>query len=224
VTDCPTANDLAELVDGTLAAPRRTAIESHLDHCLACTDLVTELGRAITPGELARHWRGTRGELVARWRLAIARVAADHRAGRVYGGLSPDAISLDGDELWIASAASSPYTAVEQLHGMPPSPAGDQFSLCACMWEALAGAPPFRGTTPGALAVVMTTRPEPPDGDPIFIALARGLAADPAARWPDLDALARALEAPRATRGRAWMIVVAVALAAAGATLLYGFR
>jgi hypothetical protein len=226
MTECPSANALAELIDGTITAARRTAIESHLDHCLACTELVGELAGAAMSGVVARQWREPRIELVRRWRAVIAKVATNHRAGVVHGGLSPDGIAIsEGGEISIANAPSLACTAIDQLHGARPSAAGDQFALCACLWEALAGTPPFRGTTPGALAVVMMTRPEPPDADPIFGVLVRGLAADPAARWPDLDALAAAIDhPPRQPRGRLWLIAIIAIIAIAGATWLVEFR
>jgi anti-sigma factor RsiW len=223
LVDCPSANDLAALLDGTIAAGRRIVVERHLDTCLACTELVAELARSLAPGMTARAWATThsRAEIIAMWRRVIAKLSVPH------GALSPDTVSVTDDDIAIASArpGPSPYTAVEQLHGAPPSTAGDQFAVCASLWEALAGTPPFAGTTPGALAVVMMTPPEPPDRDPIYAVLGRGLAADPAARWPDPGALARALERPpRQTARFRWLIGVAIVIAAIGATWLVGFR
>ena len=220
MTECPSANELAQLLDGTISTDRRIAVERHLDRCLACTDLVAELARGATAGVTIRSWQAnrTRAEVVAMWRRVVTKLATSSTA---HGALSPDCIAVDDDEIAIGSAhaAPSPYTAVEQLHGAGPSLAADQFALCASMWEALAGKRPFHGTTPGALAVVMMTPPDPPDRDPIYGTLARGLAADPAARWPDLAALARALDDPprRSARFR-WLIAVVLVIVAAGAT------
>jgi len=222
MTECPSANELAELLDGTITADRRTTVERHLDACLACTDLIAELARGITTGVTVRTWQAgrSRAEIIAKWRRVVAQLATSTVA---HGALSPDCISIGDDDIVIASAHAvpSPYTAVEQLHGAAPSLAADQFAVCA----SLAGNPPFHGTTPGALAVVMMTPPEPPDRDPIYAVLARGLAADPASRWPDLATLLAALDDPprRSARVR-WLIAVVLAIAAAGATWWIGFR
>lgn len=223
MTRCPSANDLAQLLDGTLAGPRRTAVDSHLDHCLACTELVTELARAAQPGVTARRWIGDRPTLLARWLVVADKLADDHRRGIVHGGLSPDALFADGELVTITSAPDPAFTTIAELHGESATASGDQFSLCACMWASLVGQPPFRGSTPGALAVAMTSPPEAPDDDAIFAVLARGLSAEPAKRFASVDELARALRDPR-RRIRILPIAIALAIIAIGATLLIGLR
>jgi hypothetical protein len=230
MTPCPDANQLAELVDGTLADTGRAALEHHLDACLACSALVGELAWVVAPGQTARAWRATaprtQAEILAVWRTAIAQVAARHGAGDVVGALSPDRIAI-GDDGQIAIASSAApvacCTAPEQLHGAPASRASDQFALCASLWEALAGRPAFRGATNGALAVAMLIPPAPPAAAErrVFAVLARGLAADPDRRWPDLVALLAALDRsarrmPRRPRARiAALIAALIALGAA---------
>jgi hypothetical protein len=50
---CPDDNELAQLVDGTLTAARRTVVERHLDACSACTHLVAELAWIVAPARQA---------------------------------------------------------------------------------------------------------------------------------------------------------------------------
>jgi tetratricopeptide (TPR) repeat protein/predicted Ser/Thr protein kinase len=117
------------------------------------------------------------------------------------------------------------YMAPEQLRGEEADARGDQFSLCASLFEALYGRLPFRGATPflrlaaiyrGALADVPRDRDVPAW---LHAAVVRGLAYDPAARWPSLDALLAALT-PRPARAPARVVLLAsAALALAGGAL-----
>jgi len=116
------------------------------------------------------------------------------------------------------------YMAPEQFAGRAPDPRSDQFAFCVTAWEAITGARPFAGKTLDELraaaavgarglgAVAETVMPARIRG-----VLARGLAADPAARWPDMRAVLRELEAAIAPprRSRAPMFA-AVALAVVG--------
>ena len=166
----------------------------------------------------------TDAEVVAVWRQAIEAVAALHAAGVVHGAIAPAHVRVGpsgaatvGGVGSAEPARTSGLVAPERLHGAPPSAAADQFALCACLWEALADAPAFSGATAGALAVKMLSPPAPPDTRQVFAVLARGLAADPARRWPDLNALVRALARPPRRRRALWWIAGAVAAAVAGA-------
>jgi serine/threonine protein kinase len=117
------------------------------------------------------------------------------------------------------------YMAPEQFTGRAPDPRSDQFAFCVTAWEALTGARPFAGKTLdelrlAALAGVPATAngPGPLALPPrVRAVLVRGLAADPAARWPDMPALLRELEAaiapPRKSRAP---LVIAAVLAVAG--------
>ena len=98
------------------------------------------------------------------------------------------------------------YMSPEQLRGEVIDARADQFSFCASLFEALYGEPAFLRDEPMTIAALVTAiedgavRPAPAD-DPVprwvRAAVVRGLAADPAARWPDMGALVAALIPPR---------------------------
>jgi len=220
---CPTDNELAALIDGAIPTAQRTLVETHLGDCDACATLLGEIARGL--GITARAWRErsarTDAEIVAAWRSVIRFVADAHRRGRAYGALPPDRIVIEDAVTILDGGVAEPaYLAPERLHGAPPSPAADQFALCAGLWEALVGRTPFRGATPGALEVAMQIAPALPANGPrhVFAILARGLAADPARRWPDLDALDAALDGGARPR-RPWL-AIALAIAALAALAL----
>ena len=87
------------------------------------------------------------------------------------------------------------YMAPEQHRREPATAQSDQFAFCVALWTALYGAPPFAGDTYRELArhVLAGTRaPAPRDAAvPVHVrrALDRGLALDPAQRFPDMPAL-----------------------------------
>jgi hypothetical protein len=172
--------------------------------------VVTELVRTTV--------RDTRATLAV-WQQALAGLAALHRASIVHGAFSPDAVFVDGARVLVGGFANAPsrtagYLAPEQLENRPATARSDQFSACVALYEALANKKPFTGATPGALAVAMSSPPEPPAelDRRLYTVLARGLAADPAKRWPDVEALAAALARPR--RPRAPFVAAGVALVA----------
>jgi serine/threonine protein kinase len=121
------------------------------------------------------------------------------------------------------------YMAPELHAGAPPDPRSDQFAFCATAWQALTGAPPYRGRTLEELRRAASAGIAGVAADlarPIRAVLARGLDPDPAKRWPDLESLLAALDrATRATRARErrrpWIAgaCAAIALAAAMAEL-----
>jgi tetratricopeptide (TPR) repeat protein/tRNA A-37 threonylcarbamoyl transferase component Bud32 len=95
----------------------------------------------------------------------------------------------------------------------------DQFSFCVALYQALYGAHPFGGKNLGELIAAVTAGrvlPPPPKSTvPPWLrrVVLRGLSADPAARWPSMEALTAALEHdPARTRGF-WLAGVAVAAA-----------
>ena len=112
------------------------------------------------------------------------------------------ASNLDLDSLTRTGAVmgTPAYMAPEQHAGHTDS-LSDQFSFCVTLYEALYGSRPFRGDTlPEQVAAVTTGEVEPaPARSPVprwlREVVLRGLAADPEARWPSMQALLQALHA-----------------------------
>ncbi|MFO7561763.1 MAG: serine/threonine-protein kinase [Enhygromyxa sp.] len=115
------------------------------------------------------------------------------------------------------------YMAPEQHFGRPTDARTDQFSFCVALWEALHGVRPFPGESIAALAFNVTQGKlaEPPrEADvPGWLrkVIERGLAREPADRWPSMEALLDALGRDPARRRRTLLSVVAVGTLALGA-------
>jgi tetratricopeptide (TPR) repeat protein/predicted Ser/Thr protein kinase len=103
------------------------------------------------------------------------------------------------------------YMAPEQFAAEAGDGRVDQFAFCISVWEALDGRRPFGGTNVVSLARAVSRGVLPtswPDRVPRWIrgVLARGLAVDPAQRWPDMPALLAALaDDPAKRRRRRWI-------------------
>ena len=98
------------------------------------------------------------------------------------------------------------YLAPERLHGHPATERSDLYALGVVLYEALAGAKPFDGSTPVAVAdAVLHATAAPltqarPDVDPGFAsAVERSMSREPAARPGSAREMARALEGRAAT-------------------------
>ncbi|MBL8949346.1 MAG: tetratricopeptide repeat protein, partial [Myxococcaceae bacterium] len=121
------------------------------------------------------------------------------------------------------------YFAPELLHDASAvTAASDQFSFCAALYEALYGGVPFPGDNlvdQAVRAKEVTLEPPPGSGVPrwLFALVQRGLASDPAHRFPSLDALLGALadDPTRRTRARAGAVAAAAAVLVAGGALAY---
>jgi len=118
------------------------------------------------------------------------------------------------------------YMAPEQWTGEAVTAATDQFAFCVALWEALAGERPYRGDSLDELRTGVLAGPAKLEGDelsrPLRAILRRGLAVDPAKRWPSMDALLDALE-HAAHRRRRWLIAGGVVLGAAAIAALVMF-
>ena len=121
----------------------------------------------------------------------------------------PAAASIDPALTQSGALVGTPaYMAPEQVSRGAVGPAADQFSFCVALWGALHGAAPFAGSI--ASTIVENVRAnrivEPRDSDvPEWLraVLRRGLAFDPAERWPSMDALLSELTRdPAAERAR----------------------
>lgn len=91
------------------------------------------------------------------------------------------------------------YMAPEQMDRLEADARTDQFSFCVALFEALYDLRPFAGATLGEVRKQiekgeMTLPPQYKRGSPrILEALQRGLSADPAQRFPSMEALLKAL-------------------------------
>ncbi len=100
------------------------------------------------------------------------------------------------------------YMAPEQHAGDAVDARADQFAVCATLFEALYGRPPFAGSTEEELAVAkragsIDRTSETRRGTArVRQVLERGLSFEPGDRWPDLNALVRALRGASPTRAR----------------------
>jgi serine/threonine protein kinase/tetratricopeptide (TPR) repeat protein len=138
--------------------------------------------------------------------VSAARVALEdlpHMHASLDGG------SAFGSELTMVGAllGTPAYMAPEQLRGEEADTRADQFAYCVVLWQCLYGERPFSGDTPLAVLFAIShanfREGAPGRVVPTWIrrALERGLAADPAARWPDMPSLLRALaDDPKARR------------------------
>ena len=101
------------------------------------------------------------------------------------------------------------YMSLEQFRGGEVDARSDQFSFCASLFEALHGRRAFTGPTIADLVHALETSviSEPASTNvPTWVnrALAKGLAKDPAQRWPTMAALLDALADDPAPRRRRW--------------------
>jgi tetratricopeptide (TPR) repeat protein len=174
--------------------------------------------------------------------LAAGRgIAAAHAAKLVHRDVKPENVLCGADGRVAVSdfglarsfdddrapqfAGTPAYMAPEVYLGEPASPASDGFSFCAMTYEMLYGQRAFAGDDLAALrsAIVDGQPREPPVGTkvPAYVArvLLRGLARDPAARWPGMTELVDALAVDPAARRRRR---IAFAAAVGGALVVGG--
>jgi tetratricopeptide (TPR) repeat protein/predicted Ser/Thr protein kinase len=126
----------------------------------------------------------------------------------------------------VGIAGTPPYMPREQWMGEPLDGAADQFAFCVSLWEALTGARPFQGSDFHKLfrniareKFVEGGRTPPPR---IEAVLRRGLAPEPAERWPDMRSLLAALR-PVPARSR-WPLVALGSVVLVGVGLFAAAR
>lgn len=106
----------------------------------------------------------------------------------------PDA-SLTRDP---ARLGTPSYMAPEQHDGQPATAASDQYAFCVSLWQALSGRKPFVGSRRAMVEAKRHGPPPFPAGTDVPSrvrkALRRGLAPDPASRWPSMKALLAELQ------------------------------
>jgi tetratricopeptide (TPR) repeat protein/tRNA A-37 threonylcarbamoyl transferase component Bud32 len=113
------------------------------------------------------------------------------------------------------------YMSPEQFVGRPTDARTDQFSFCVALWEALCGERPYEGDTFATLCFSVTQGKlrEPSRGKlPGYLReiLERGLAGDPAKRWPSMEPLLAELGTNRERRRRVAVGVIVPLLALLG--------
>ena len=180
----------------------------------------------LVEGVNLRVWAASRrpwAECVRAVIDAARGLAAAHRAGVVHRDVKPDNVLMrptgraaigdfglarsaggDGGPYRARVAGTPRYLAPEVRAGGAAVPASDQYGFCLTLLEVITGdtavTPPTQIEMPGRLRRVIE----------------RGLAADPATRWPSMDALADELErVVRPPRRRRRIALAAVGLIAA---------
>jgi hypothetical protein len=132
-------------------------------------------------------------------------------------------VDLRGGSVAGLTVAGTPaYMAPEQFDGVA-TPESDQFAFCVALWEALAGERPHADATIDshtglAMEGVRGPRRPPPPAIPPYLAraLERGLADEPGARFPSMQALLDALVPPSKLRRYALYAAAAAAVVAGG--------
>ena len=197
--------------------------------------LVMRLVDGETLGAHLARTRPAPRDIVALFLQAARGLAAIHAAGLVHRDFKPSNALVDkAGVVWVADlglaglepttkiiAGTPAYMSPEQWAREELTPASDQFSFCVALWEALYDTRPFTGDSDEALAAsVEAGPPRVPPRDGLtkrqLLALQRGLAAEPSARFPSMAALAAELVTPSRTP---WLVGGGVVLAAGAAML-----
>ena len=138
-------------------------------------------------------------------------------------GPTPTAIALGS---MAGSLAGTPAYLAPELLGGSADARSDQYAFAVTLYEALHGAHPFGGDTPELMWREMATGRVRPGTRrvPAWLerAIERGLASDPAERWPDLPAFLDELERRMArVRRRSVIAAGAVGAVAVGAVWMF---
>ena len=196
---------------------------------LAAAHAAGLIHRDVKPGNVLIDRHGH----VAVTDFGVARAAADGDGdGAARADVSTGGSALSTDVTVAGAVIGTPaYMAPEQHAGRRATAASDQFGFCVAVWQGLFGVHPFVPRDHGdvtspfeymALIGEGALTP-PPSGHKvprrIVRALERGLAREPAQRWPTIAALLAELE-PRAPYRAVVIALAAVATLGAGAAVL----
>jgi predicted Ser/Thr protein kinase len=197
-----------EFVDGpTLAQWLRLARRSQAE----ILDVFCQAGRGLQAAHAAglvhRDFKPDNALVGADGRVRVvdfglARAEGDGHVAGVAPPSEHDLASALATPLTMTGAlvGTPAYMSPEQWSGAATDGRSDQFSFCAALWEALYDQRPFAGTNVAALAhhvLAGELRPPPAAAEVpprVHAALARGLAPDPAARFPGMAELLRQLD------------------------------
>jgi serine/threonine-protein kinase len=191
--------------------------------------MVMEIMRGGTLGDRLKSGAKVPHATALRWlHEAAAALDTAHDAGVVHRDIKPGNLLLDhNDRLAVADfgiarvawedqltatgqvLGTAAYLSPEQAMGEAATAASDRYALAVVAYELLAGARPFEAEHFAAQARAHVEDPPPPASErapelsrAVDAVLERGLAKDPADRWPSsaafVDALERTLEAPPA--------------------------
>ena len=178
---------------GPLAAPEALRVFQEIAWALAYAHRHGVIHRDVKPGNILLE-RATGRALLSDFGIAQVEPAGLSEGQAVVGTVR--------------------YMSPEQIGGGPLDGRSDLFSLGGAAYFALTGRPPFEGARSAltalaqrtGIAPVATLRPELPP--PLAAIVDRCLELDPAARFPDGESLAEALDA---ARGRQIMVAAPVA-------------
>ncbi len=150
-------------------------------------------------------------------RARVSDFGIAHVQTRASDKIIPVALTIDPSKpmTMTGSVLGTPaYMAPEQLVGDPVDARADQFAFCVVAWEALFGERPFSGTSLATLAASIALqkfeRPAKANvPQRVVDIIARGLANDPAKRYPDMAALLADLRTTIGG-GKRWLLIAAV--------------